>query len=102
MRKGMIDDIAPKELLLEAAEEWIGAHGREPVKGRRTTFDRVETAIAKPIARRQMMEKSRGHYPALEKALEVVTRGALASVEESLILEREAVLELARRRSAGI
>jgi len=95
LRKGMIDDIAPKELLLEAAEEWIGAHGREPVKGRRTTFDRVETAIAKPIARRQMMEKSRGHYPALEKALEVVTRGALASVEESLILEREAVLELA-------
>jgi 3-hydroxyacyl-CoA dehydrogenase/enoyl-CoA hydratase/3-hydroxybutyryl-CoA epimerase len=95
LRRGLIDDIAPKELLLAAAQEWIREHGREPVKTRRTKFDAIERAIAAPIARRKMMEKSRGHYPALPTALEVVARGASVSVEESLILEREAVLELA-------
>jgi 3-hydroxyacyl-CoA dehydrogenase/enoyl-CoA hydratase/3-hydroxybutyryl-CoA epimerase len=42
-----------------------------------------------------MEEKSRGHYPALPKALEVVVRGAAESIGQSLRREREAVLELA-------
>src|SRR2546429_283010 len=42
------------------------------------------------------LKHTRGHYPAVFKALEVVTRGLSRPPAESLALEREAMLELAR------
>ena len=44
----------------------------------------------------RLLKKTRGHYPAVFKALEVVTRGLSRPPAESLALEREAMLELAR------
>ena len=55
--------------------------------------------VARAISRRvaaQLQKRTRGHYPALFKALEVVTQGVSRSQPESLALEREAILELAR------
>jgi 3-hydroxyacyl-CoA dehydrogenase/enoyl-CoA hydratase/3-hydroxybutyryl-CoA epimerase len=95
LRRGMIDEIAPRELLLAAALKWMRDHGREPRRTRSQAIDRITAAIATPIARRRMEEKSRGHYPALPKALDAVTLGAVESVEDSLRREREFVIELA-------
>jgi 3-hydroxyacyl-CoA dehydrogenase/enoyl-CoA hydratase/3-hydroxybutyryl-CoA epimerase len=92
LKRGMIDEIAPRELLIEAALKWVG---HEPRRRRHAGFDRVAALVATPIARRRMLEKSRGHYPALPKALEVVTEGVRGSIEESLRRERLAVVELA-------
>ncbi|MBI4661610.1 MAG: enoyl-CoA hydratase/isomerase family protein [Verrucomicrobia bacterium] len=44
----------------------------------------------------RLLKKTRGHYPAPLRALEVATQGISKSVEESLALERDAILELAQ------
>jgi len=93
LKRGLIDDIAPRELLLAAALKWINAP--RPRRPRSQAIDRITAAVATPIARRRMEEKSRGHYPALPKALEAVTLGAVESTEDSLRRERLSVLELA-------
>jgi len=96
LRRGMIDDIAPRELLAPAALKWM--RNRSPGPPRSFSWpaaNRVTAAIARRIARRRMEEKSRGHYPALPMALEVVTRGAVESIDQSLRRERDAVFELA-------
>jgi 3-hydroxyacyl-CoA dehydrogenase/enoyl-CoA hydratase/3-hydroxybutyryl-CoA epimerase len=95
LRKGMIDDIAPRELLLAVALEWIRKHGHESRPQRSPLKDRFAALIAAPVARRKMELKSRGHYPALPKALEAVTLGVTGSIEDSLRRERAFVLELA-------
>ena len=41
-----------------------------------------------------LLKKTRGHYPAVMKALEVVTHGISQTVEESLALEREGIVAL--------
>jgi len=92
LKLGMIDEIAPRELLIQAALQWVGHSSRIR---RHAGFDRVAAAIAAPIARRRTLEKSRGHYPAPLKALEVITEGVKGSVEDSLRRERLAVVELA-------
>jgi 3-hydroxyacyl-CoA dehydrogenase/enoyl-CoA hydratase/3-hydroxybutyryl-CoA epimerase len=93
LRRGMIDDIAPQETLREAALKWLAKP--TPAKSYWPALNRIEAAVAAPIARRRMLEKTRGHYPALPKALEVVTLGVSDSIENSLCRERETVLELA-------
>jgi 3-hydroxyacyl-CoA dehydrogenase/enoyl-CoA hydratase/3-hydroxybutyryl-CoA epimerase len=93
LRRGMIDDIAPRETLREAALKWL-AHPT-PARHRWHAVDLVTAAVTAPIARKRMMEKSRGHYPALQKALDVVTLGAKDTLGGSLQREREAVLDLA-------
>ena len=95
LRRGMIDDIAPRESLRQAALEWISRGGRESRRKRSPALDRLIATVAGPIARRRMEAKSRGHYPALPKALDVIVHAPNASVEESLHHERTAVLELA-------
>jgi len=96
LRRGMIDDIAPRETLLAAALKWAE---HRPHRAHRSYFrkpyDRLTAAFAGPIARHRIQEKSGGHYPALPKALEAVTLGATETVEASLRRERTYVLELA-------
>ena len=41
-----------------------------------------------------LLKKTRGHYPAVLKALEVVTRGATTSISDSLKRESEALVQL--------
>jgi 3-hydroxyacyl-CoA dehydrogenase/enoyl-CoA hydratase/3-hydroxybutyryl-CoA epimerase len=98
LRRGMIDDIAPRELLMEVALKWIG-DGRNGKDGKNRrpwrAMDRLTAAIAAPMARRRMLERSRGHYPALPLALDAVTLGMGESLEDSLRRERASVLALA-------
>jgi 3-hydroxyacyl-CoA dehydrogenase/enoyl-CoA hydratase/3-hydroxybutyryl-CoA epimerase len=101
LRRGMIDDIAPRELLREAALRWIRGEDR-PAQPQwydwrqyRRTFDHAVALVAEPILQRRLAAKTRGHYPALTRALEVVAKGFGDSLDASLHRERAAVLELA-------
>jgi 3-hydroxyacyl-CoA dehydrogenase/enoyl-CoA hydratase/3-hydroxybutyryl-CoA epimerase len=92
LRRGMIDEIAPKELLREAALKWL-KNGR--AVRRKRWLDNVIKPIAESAARRRIKEKSRGLYPALPKALEIIHNAERSSIKASLAHERTVVVELA-------
>src|SRR5207244_4514660 len=54
----------------------------------------VATALSAG-GRKKIFRKTRGHYPAVMKSLMVVTKGVSRSLEESLKLEIEAMVDLA-------
>lgn len=95
VRRGMVDEVVPKELLMWAANQAIR---REPPK--RKNFALLNNSLASSIiasrARKQALAKTQGNYPAITRALEVVTGGLRGSVNDALRLEREAIVELAR------
>jgi 3-hydroxyacyl-CoA dehydrogenase / enoyl-CoA hydratase / 3-hydroxybutyryl-CoA epimerase len=93
LKLGMIDEIAPAECLVSAAMRKIKLG--KPIRSSHwlTNNPLVAAAIA-PQVRKQLLQKTRGHYPAVLKALEVVTRGISRSVEASLALERDGIIEL--------
>ncbi len=99
LKCGMIDDIAPREYLVEKACQLILKRGAK-LRVRPTKFMHrlakvgpVLNFIAKKV-QKQVLQKTRGHYPAITKALEVVTQGLTKSIDASLVLERDAILEL--------
>ena len=95
LKLGMIDDIVPAENLISFAVKKI-----QEGKPDRSRHGLVNNPIAaKFIAKKlhpELLRKTRGHYPAVLKALEVVTRGISEPVSGSLALERDAILELAQ------
>ncbi len=99
LRLGMIDEIAPREHLLRAARRVI-ARGVPRRKKGALQLPLVNAAIGSvivPAVRKKLMRKTRGHYPALFKALEVVTAAASSWNEnDSFARERDAILELAK------
>lgn len=105
LKCGMIDDIVPREYLVEKARQKILAEGRK-LRERSSSLLKTLTNLG-PVANliagrveKQVLKKTRGHYPAVLKALEVVTRGISRSLEESFALEREAMIELGQTEVA--
>ncbi len=101
LKCGMIDDIVPREYLVDKASQMILTRGAG-LSERKRGFSQamLSTGLAARLiagrVEKMLYKKTRGHYPAPFKALEVVTRGISRSVEESLALERDAIVELAR------
>ncbi len=101
LKYGMVDDLVPRERLLEFACRKILQAGAG-LKRRRSRLALLATnnrLFATAVSLRlesQLLKKTRGHYPAVFKALEVVSKGVWRPLGASLALEREAVLELAR------
>ncbi len=98
LRLGMIDDLAPRESLLRVASQVIAKGMRRRRNGalQLPLLNAALGQIISPWVRSRLMRKTRGHYPALLKALEVVTAAASSWNEnESFEHERKAVLELA-------
>jgi 3-hydroxyacyl-CoA dehydrogenase/enoyl-CoA hydratase/3-hydroxybutyryl-CoA epimerase len=100
LKSGMIDDIVPRELLIDKACQLILEKGKKlrrrrslPLKLKLANTKRVAKFIAGKVEK-QVLEKTRGQYPAIPKALEVVVKGLGRSIEESLTLERDAIMEL--------
>jgi len=97
LRYGMIDAIAPRELLLSAALRVLKS-GRLPRRSdwwRRPFPNRLISRLISPHVRAKTLRETRGHYPAIVKAAGVVLASASSSEKESLASERKAVLELA-------
>jgi 3-hydroxyacyl-CoA dehydrogenase/enoyl-CoA hydratase/3-hydroxybutyryl-CoA epimerase len=92
---GLIDEIVPREHLRPAAAVWLqrGKHPRSLVHSAPVNAV-VDLAIA-PHVRRDIATKTRGLYPAVQKAMEVVLEGSAKWNEaDSLKREREAIGEL--------
>ncbi len=101
LKCGLIDEIVPREYLVEKASQLIAKRGRSLRSRPQPLTRRVlnNPLVARVVARRvekQLLVKTRGHYPAVLKALDVVVSGLGRSVTASLALERDAFLELAR------
>jgi 3-hydroxyacyl-CoA dehydrogenase/enoyl-CoA hydratase/3-hydroxybutyryl-CoA epimerase len=99
MKCGMIDDIVPREYLVQKACERIQKEGHTLGFRKRTLAHRLASNLltARVIANRveaRVLKETRGHYPAPIKALQVVTQGMSRTIEESLALERDAILDL--------
>lgn len=101
LKCGMIDGIVPREYLLQQACRRIIRQERCPSPRKKSLLHKLSAnpLVSRLIASRvkaHMLKKTRGHYPAPLKALEVIMAGLNRSVEDSLSLERDAILELAR------
>ena len=102
----MIDELAPREVLLDAA---VLALREGRVNKRRLTFRRnpVAQALAGAVlfwtTRWRLKRRTRGWYPALHQALRVVVRGARAfRIEGALIRERVALRDLANNEECHL
>ncbi|MGH8024927.1 MAG: 3-hydroxyacyl-CoA dehydrogenase NAD-binding domain-containing protein, partial [Limisphaerales bacterium] len=93
LKLGMIDDIVPAENLLAFAAKKI-SEGKPRRRGHWLVNNPVAATIIAKKLRPQLLQRTRGHYPALLKALDVVTRGVSDSVSGSLALERDSAVEL--------
>ncbi|NOS69377.1 MAG: fatty acid oxidation complex subunit alpha FadJ [Verrucomicrobia bacterium] len=93
LKLGLVDDLAPAECLMNAAVRMI-SNGKPHRKSHTLTNNALVARIIALRVRPQLMRKTRGHYPAVTKALDVVTRGISSSVQDSLALERDGILEL--------
>jgi 3-hydroxyacyl-CoA dehydrogenase / enoyl-CoA hydratase / 3-hydroxybutyryl-CoA epimerase len=98
LRYGMIDAIAPRELLLSAALRVLktGIPARRRPLLRRVLPDRLLSPLIASKVRKKIFHETRGHYPAVLAAAEVVLARAGSSEKESLEHERRAVLGLLR------
>ena len=79
------------------AREHLGAMAKKLIergKPQRPRHRQLFAPIIRWRARRRLLEKTRGNYPAPMRALDVITRGINQSHEESLRLEREAAADL--------
>jgi 3-hydroxyacyl-CoA dehydrogenase / enoyl-CoA hydratase / 3-hydroxybutyryl-CoA epimerase len=93
LKCGLVDELAPPEYLVEAAARLL-KRGKARRPGRRWVNNPLVASFIAARLRSQLMNKTRGHYPAVLKALEVVTRGVSSSLPEALRRERDGILEL--------
>ena len=89
----MVDSLVPREYLLPTAMKKVYA-GKPHRPRNLLTNNRVTAAALAAYLRPKLNKKTRGHYPAVQKALEVVTRGISSSVEASLRSEVESIMSL--------
>ncbi|MBV8213541.1 MAG: enoyl-CoA hydratase/isomerase family protein [Verrucomicrobia bacterium] len=92
---GLVDDSTYRERLEGlATKKIVDSHGRKRVT--KTHFSNISplaTVIA-DRAKKKTIEKTRGHYPAPLKALEVVVNGLKSPTAVSLENEKKAIIDL--------
>ncbi|MET0262224.1 MAG: 3-hydroxyacyl-CoA dehydrogenase NAD-binding domain-containing protein, partial [Rariglobus sp.] len=95
LKVGLVDEVAHPEYLLASARRLL-ARGKRTVSSpaffSHTPFKQIVAAKA----RRDVLKKTRGHYPAPLKALAVCTASLGHSLEYGFELEKAAFLELIR------
>lgn len=91
---GLVDEVAHPEYILAAAKKLLG-RGKRPAPSPKGLMN---SAALRPIvamkAKKDVLSKTRGHYPAPLKALEVCRAALGQPLEAGLALERAAFLEL--------
>jgi 3-hydroxyacyl-CoA dehydrogenase / enoyl-CoA hydratase / 3-hydroxybutyryl-CoA epimerase len=100
LKLGMVDEVVHKEHLLAYARELVAKRGHKLMRRKKALSIRLLNSrpAARLIRKRvqpQLHKKTGGHYPALPRALDVVTEGLSRSIPGSLDLERRAILDLA-------
>lgn len=92
-KKGMVDAVVSPEHLGAAAADHL-ARGKRRHVVRRLLHSAPAVAVIRSKARRDALTRTRGNYPAIPKALEVVCRSVQVPHSESLQGERDAFLKL--------
>jgi len=104
LKLGLVDDLVPRESLLAAALAKVAKAGRKPHRtppfALKATNNVVAGNLISMLTQPKLFKKTRGHYPAVLKALEVVTLGVARSEERSLKLEADAICQLAQTEAA--
>ncbi len=95
LKLGLVDDVTYPEYLLDAARRLVG-RGKRPAPARRLTSRAPITTLVAAKARRDVRAKTRGHYPAPLKAIDVCAAAVGEPVPEGLAREKAAFLELVR------
>jgi 3-hydroxyacyl-CoA dehydrogenase / enoyl-CoA hydratase / 3-hydroxybutyryl-CoA epimerase len=94
-KAGLVDALAHPEYLLATARTFLPRGKRPPAPFRLAHLPLAKHLIAAK-ARRDVLAKTHGHYPAPIKAVEVCTAGLGQSLADALALEKAAFLELIR------
>lgn len=94
LKKGLVDALAPRERLMSHAHTFLGK-GKRCLPSRLHLHNPVSAKIIAHLALKNLHKKTRGLYPAPERALQVATRSLRVSHSQSLHNEREAILHLA-------
>ncbi len=95
LRLGMIDEIAPRQYLERVAMQWVATGKHHASFSHSAPVNAVVDVMIAPKVRASVLKKTHGHYPAVQKALEVVMAGASSWDEAgSLARERQAIVEL--------
>jgi 3-hydroxyacyl-CoA dehydrogenase / enoyl-CoA hydratase / 3-hydroxybutyryl-CoA epimerase len=90
---GMVDAVGPRERLIFLARRFVH-HGKPRRSFRHLVWVPVWPAVA-ALARKSVLKKTRGHYPAAISAIDVVTKAVVRSIPQSLAAEKKAILALA-------
>jgi 3-hydroxyacyl-CoA dehydrogenase/enoyl-CoA hydratase/3-hydroxybutyryl-CoA epimerase len=101
LKLGMIDSVVPRERLTTAATKIIlqSSGKKRPSKMHLSNRPPLFQVI-KSQAERKVLARTRGHYPAPLKALEVACAGLNVSHEQSLANEKNRFIELALSETA--
>lgn len=97
---GLVDDVVPREHLMDAARRLIrvGKRRREKSKGRIKRFFQ-RTPVARRIiferARKSVIERTGGHYPAQPAAIEAMEEGVAHGMKKGLEKEARLLGEMA-------
>lgn len=104
LKLGMVDDLVPHESLLTVALAKVAKAGRKPHRSTPLAMKATNNLLAANLismwTQPKLFKKTRGHYPAVLKALEVLTLGVGRSEERSLKLEADAICQLAQTEAA--
>ncbi|MCI0745244.1 MAG: 3-hydroxyacyl-CoA dehydrogenase NAD-binding domain-containing protein [Verrucomicrobia subdivision 3 bacterium] len=105
LKLGMVDELVHREYLLDYARSVLLKSNTKLMRRKvplmvRLSNTRIAARLISKKVQPQLHKKTRGHYPALPKALEVVTEGITRSFPGSLELERRAIVELAQSSTA--
>ena len=99
---GIVDALAPRERMVDFAVARIDAGKATPKRSSHwLTNNRLVREIVQRKAHANAAAKTRGNYPAIPSAIDVVCDGLGGSEAESLELERRAVIELSTTQAAS-
>ncbi|MBL9155006.1 MAG: acyl-CoA dehydrogenase family protein [Verrucomicrobiales bacterium] len=96
---GVIDDLAPRERLIDRCAQFL-ATGKARRPRHALSNNRLAAAIVRDVSESRVVKKTRGNYPAVEAALDVVTQSVSRSLPDSLAAERDTVIRLANTPEA--
>jgi len=90
---GMVDEVAHREQLMNAAMHWL-KRGRRMTTTKAVNLPAVRDVVA-TLAQKRTLKKTCGNYPAQERVIDVMKSSLAVSHEQSLRNELDAVLDLA-------
>ncbi|MBB5351034.1 3-hydroxyacyl-CoA dehydrogenase/enoyl-CoA hydratase/3-hydroxybutyryl-CoA epimerase [Haloferula luteola] len=93
-RKGLVDAVAPLQRLEPHAITFL-QKGKRPPHHHAALHHPLSVAIIRRKAHADLLEKTRGHYPAPLSALEVMCRAVSGPIAASFAREKAALLRLA-------